>query len=421
MERVTSGIKSSIKKSEKLFKTDITYLLKGGSWLSFEKVVILLISFGTSIAFANLLSKELFGNYKYLMSLASILGALSLTGLSSVVVRAAAKGYEGVFLKAVKLYLKWSWPSVVFGLIAAAYYLFNENMTLGISLIVIALTNPILHAMAFYRPYLNGKKLFNATSTFGIINSAVPHAILVGVLFVTDSIILIVGSYLISNTLVTYLLFRLAVKRYPPNHEVDGNTWMMGKHISVMNTVAMIVSKLDALLLFQFFGGTQLAIYTFAVAMPDSIRGSFKMLTALAVPKFAKRNVDSLKQIVLKRTKQFFVIAGIIAGLYVLAAPYIFQLLFPAYMDAVFYSQLYAITIALNSLFASSFLDVQVAIRERYISHAVANGTLLVTMVPLTLLFGVMGAIVARIITRVISIAVSIYIVWSFKPNEIDK
>src|SRR3989338_4699467 len=62
----SSGILRSI---GRIFKFDAVYLARGGSWMTLSFVVGTLCSIVTMIAFGNLLPKETYGTYSYLLSL----------------------------------------------------------------------------------------------------------------------------------------------------------------------------------------------------------------------------------------------------------------------------------------------------------------------------------------------------------------
>lgn len=61
-------IHALLRSSERYFKTDMVYLAKGGSWLFSAQVLSGALSFILAIAFANLVPKEAFGTYKYVLS-----------------------------------------------------------------------------------------------------------------------------------------------------------------------------------------------------------------------------------------------------------------------------------------------------------------------------------------------------------------
>ena len=83
----------TLRKGESLFKTDMIYLAKGGGWLVFGQAIATFLGFFVSIAFANLISKESFGIYKFVLSMAGIVGAFSLTGLGVAVTQSVAQRF----------------------------------------------------------------------------------------------------------------------------------------------------------------------------------------------------------------------------------------------------------------------------------------------------------------------------------------
>ena len=70
---------SILRWSEKYTQTDMVYLTRGGFWLILGKIVFNISGFLLIIAFANLLSKEAYGTYQYVLSVASILAIPTLS------------------------------------------------------------------------------------------------------------------------------------------------------------------------------------------------------------------------------------------------------------------------------------------------------------------------------------------------------
>lgn len=81
MERLKHHTHRALRHSEKYFKTDMVYLAKGGFWLTTGQGVASLASLVLAIAFANLLPKEAYGNYKYILAVVGVLTLFGLTGI----------------------------------------------------------------------------------------------------------------------------------------------------------------------------------------------------------------------------------------------------------------------------------------------------------------------------------------------------
>src|SRR5436190_679725 len=108
MQNLRAKVYSLLRKSEAIFKTDMIYLAKGGFWQAFGQASSSIFSLFLILTFANLVPKETYGLYRYILSLAGILGVFTLTGMNRSVTQAVASGYDGALKTAVTYQLKWS-------------------------------------------------------------------------------------------------------------------------------------------------------------------------------------------------------------------------------------------------------------------------------------------------------------------------
>ena len=83
MQKLRQKTYNLLRWSEKYTKTDMVYLTKGGFWLTFAYIIFLSSGFILTIAFANLLPKDVFGTYKFVISISGVLLVTSLTGINS--------------------------------------------------------------------------------------------------------------------------------------------------------------------------------------------------------------------------------------------------------------------------------------------------------------------------------------------------
>ena len=148
--------------SERYTKTDMVYLFTTGVWGNLGAFSVSFFSFILYIAFAHFLSKETYGTYQYLLSLAGIVGNFTLTGMNTAVTQAIARGYEGVFYKAMRLQYKWNIVPTLGTWAFSAYYLWHGNMTLGFGLFMIGLFTPLLNTFNTFSAILGGKKRLQA-------------------------------------------------------------------------------------------------------------------------------------------------------------------------------------------------------------------------------------------------------------------
>ncbi len=398
--------------SERYTKTDMVYLVQGGFWLYLGNAITMAVSLGTAIAFANLLSPELYGNYKYILSVTGVLGALTLSGLGTAVTRSVARGYEGTLSHAFMLMVRWSPLISISAGVAAVYYISQGNLTLGISFVIAGFTLPFITATSLFRPFLVGKKQFFSASILGVIQNTLPAVATIAAVFLTSNVVILIGVYFISQTIVYGSLYLYIKNHLVTNNSIDSSFESLGKHVSVMNFISAVAGRLDSILIFQLLGGTELAIFTFATTIPDQLRGSLKNISALAVPQFALRSKRELKVTFIRKSLLIFVLTAALAALYALIAPYFFAFALPQYVDSIIYSQVYSLSIITSLVLASAYLDSQIAIKEKYFMNIASAFTMIVTSVIGILFFGLWGAIVARVVSRIIiSLLASIVII----------
>src|SRR5579872_3261570 len=107
MNALRERLYSILRWSERYTRTDMVYLFKSGFWLQTSSFSIALLSFLLYVVFGRVLPKDVYGNYQYLLSLASIASAFTMTGMNTAVMRAVARGFEGTFLASLRIQLLW--------------------------------------------------------------------------------------------------------------------------------------------------------------------------------------------------------------------------------------------------------------------------------------------------------------------------
>lgn len=411
MEKMRARAYGFLRWTEKYLKTDMVYAASGGFWLFLGQALNALVALVLAVAFANLLEPEKYGNYKYVISLAGIIGALTLTGLGTAITRAVARGHDGVLVRSFRLSLLWSGGMIAIGALGGVYYLLNNNELLGYSLLLVGASSPIISASSLYRPFLIGKKEFKRATFYGLAQSSVPALVVLFGLVVKLPVLALIVMYFLANAVVIFHLYK-KTSLLAENSDTDDDTERLGKHVSVMNVISTIAGKLDSILLFQFMGGAQLALFAFATAIPDHLRGTLKNVAALAVPKLANKEKNELKRTVFSKTILIFALTLVLVVLYIVAAPFIFRLFFPSYEEAIIYTQVYAITILLSLTLSSVYFDAQVAIKERYILNILSATTIIITTVSGVYFFGIWGAIFSRIIARLIIVSASALLIF---------
>jgi O-antigen/teichoic acid export membrane protein len=132
-------------------------------------------------------------------------------------------------------------------------------------------------------------------------------------------------------------------------------------------------------------------------------------VATIAFPKFANRPFKEIQETLSRRLGGFTLLMAAVAGMYILIAPLAFHIFFPAYEEAVFYSQIYALAlIPLASIFPATALQAHAANKELYIFNIVSSVFQIGILFPAIAYYGLLGAVVARILSRVFNLLLSV-------------
>lgn len=396
--------------SERYTKTDMIYLAKGGFWLTLGRIVFSISGFLLTIAFANLLSKETYGTYQYVLSVASILAIPTLSGMDTAMVRAIAQGYEGSLIPALKTQIRWGVLGGIASLGVAGYYFLNNN-TLAVSFLIIAVFVPLMNPFSVYQSFWNGKKRFDIQAKYNIIIRVLAVSALIITVLLTKNLIFIFGVYFASYTFLYFIFLKITIRKISPAGKQDPQAISYGKHLSLINIIGAIASQLDKILLWHFLGAEALAIYFFAITPVQQIKNAFKGLHPLALPKFSQNYKKNPKAILLKKIGKFLPIMIFVVIIYIISIPYIYKIFLPQYLGSIPYSRLFAITLLFTpQILFITFLTAQKKTKELYIYQFSVCVTQIVLLLVLLPMYGIWGAIIALVATQVLNLGLYVYL-----------
>jgi O-antigen/teichoic acid export membrane protein len=389
----------------------MVYVFKNMSFLSGGQFLNSLVTLVFAIFIANIFPKEGYGNYKYILSTVALVNSLALTGLGPALVRAFSKGCDGTLKQFAKINFFWAFLPATILTALSVYYYVKGNMLLSVGILVGGLTLPFIERSALHTSVLNGKKLFKKLSLFSFLRNAIPTLMVAITAYFTLNPLYMAVVYFLSTSIVLNILYYHTVAVHIENNKVDEEALHLAKHTSVINIFSLISDQIDNVIIFQGLGGTALAIYNFAEAIPNVIQGFVKQVGVIAVPKFVNQDVKTARETVFRKTLVLFLASLPVALLYIVCAPYIFKILFPNYIDSVFLSQIMILGILISSSITIAFLDSQKAIRAKYILSIVSN----VAKIPILILgfywYGVMGIVIGKLVAKMIGLCTSLILV----------
>ena len=410
IEKIKNKLYNLLRWSEKYTHTDMVYLSKGGFWLTLSQSISAVSSFLLAIAFANLLPKENYGTYKYILSILPIVALTALPGMNIAITQSIAKGHEGSLVPAFKNKLKWSSLGSSAALLMALYYFYQNSSTLAIAFLLICIFVPFSESFLLFSSLLSGKKLFRIASQFSIISQLLLTLSIFITILLTDSIIYIIFVYLFINTLLHYIFFKISKRKYLKNDIKDKEAVSFGKHLSVISIFSTIASQIDSILLWHYLGASSVAIYSFALAPITPVSTFIKSIFSLAIPKFVNQDKENLKKSLFPKVIKSFFLLTIPVLILILIIPPVFHTFFSKYAESIKYAQLLTITLL---FFPDKLLGMAITSRQNKnlvykISLFNASIKIILTLVLLPI-YGIWGAIIANITQHIIAMLVSVY------------
>lgn len=400
LEKQKNKVYKLLRWTEKWTKTDMIYLTKGGFWLSAGQAVTMFSAFLLSLAFANLLPAEIYGEYRYILSLSSFLTIPTLGGMQTAIVRGAAKGYEGVLNKGMIISMKWGLLGGLASLFFSLYYYLNGNNNLTISFLFIAIFTPFVGPLNSFYSFLLGKKLFKLSTKLNIIRELFLLITTFLSLLITKNVIILIFIYFASRTIIRFIFLQITLHITKPNNKIDKNLLTLGKHFSVIGILETVAGQIDKILIWHYLGAVQLAVYGFAMAPVNQLKGALvKNLASMAMPKIAENSISNVKRTFPNKIFKMLMLTGLISIIYIYFSPFFFNTFFPQYVDSIFYSRLFTI-----SLFIIPFSLFNVAIiahggkKPIYILSIAGNILKISLFFILLPLYGITGGIMSLII-----------------------
>lgn len=336
---------------EEKYKIDIHYIIRSNFWVYTRMIITLIGSLLVMSVFTRLSTKEIFGNYNLILSILAVVSLVSLPGLNNSVLFSVAKGYEGVYKKAVKVSFLWSLIGIPILLGIGIYYFYFDSQTIALCFILSSFIFPFMYAPNTYDSFLLGKKRFDLAAYFSI-GSTIFYTITMVVLlyFFGNNLVILVAGNLLSSALIIGISYFYSWK-YIENSKHDPDCIPYGYFLSSTNVVGTIAANIDKIVIGMFLGPADLAVYSIGIAIPIRIKDFLKIGLSPITPKLCQDSVNEKKILeIFKRLivplVGFLLIIAIIYWIFI--GPFILLFFGPSYSDAILYSKILLIMIVLS-------------------------------------------------------------------------
>ncbi|MSR76473.1 MAG: hypothetical protein EXS68_02680 [Candidatus Ryanbacteria bacterium] len=403
-----------INKMERILGFNVSYLARGSFWLSLGQLATMSSAFFLSIAYARYLSKSTYGDYRYILSALSIAGIFALPGIGTSITRSVARGFNGTFRQGSKYIFFGSFGIALVGFGTALYFFIAGNTTLAWGFIIASLVVPAVEGLGNWRAYFDGKKEFRAKTLLNVIDQLFyfcSMAVAMSTIFYfhlspASSLLVLLTAYSLGEGLPNIFFYIQTLRKTAKDAPVEPGSISYGLQLSLVNIPATIANYLDAVLIHTFLGPVALATYAFAIALPEQIKSLLGTFADVTFPKIAAHpDIVGLQDTLLEKALRATTITIGIVMIYIIAAPWIYQILFPRYIESIIFSQVFALSLVIFPFtIFNTAMKATGDIKKIYIYNIVSPLIQITALALLIYPYGLWGAVAGRIIGRTANI-----------------
>ena len=421
MQNLRQKAYSMLRRSEGFFKTDMVYLTKGASWFNIITFSNFISLFTLLYIFANYLDSTTYGTYRYFLSFYAILTAFTLGGFNTAVTRSVAQGFEGDFYRAFRFQFLSALLASLVTIGIAIYYFVQGNSVLASGFIIMALALPLMESADLYQSFLNGKRLFKTLTVTNIVSNIVTTIAILVTVLLNNSVLVILAMYFLS-WIVIKVFFFLRIRKEISREKISPGFFRLGTNFSLVSLANGISLYIDRVLLFHFTGPHEVAVYSFAAAPAEQIKGFFKNLSNLILPKLSTRQENEIISGLPQKLFMMLIIIVPIIVVYILVIPTLFTWFFPQYVESIGFSQIYVLSIVgMLVMPINAAMSAIPKVKSLMFANVVSPLVSLPITYVLISMFGIWGAVWAKLITRIILLVTSLLALFKGKSDSVKE
>ncbi len=327
---------SLLRKSEKYTETDMVYLFKNSFWVFLGQITTSISLFIMMVVLANLLPKEDFGEFRYLLSMLMVLSVFTLPSLDTALSQSTANKFSGQLKKVIKVKKIYAILATVFAFLLSGYYLYNGNTSLSYSFLFIALLMPIYGTYNSYFFYLQGIQKFNEATILQSLGKILLLVVMVVTAYLTPTTSVIIAAFMLSTAVPQILASVWTRVKYKEEDNFDSELISYGKYLTIIGTFPLLAVTFDKIIIWNQLGASEVAVYSIAMMIPFEGARLGRVLNQIAMPKLTANNVSIPK--LFKKIFLLEILLFLIWLTYALIAPMFFSVFFPSYTESVNYS-----------------------------------------------------------------------------------
>lgn len=286
IKRLKRKLSERITRYGKLLGLDLHYFVQSGFWVGLRQGLQSLAGLVFYIVFIRLVSKEVFGNYQLILSLVAVIYILSVPGLNTAVLRSAAKGLDGDYLRAARKSFLWSLAGIPTLIAVGLYFYFYRDTAVGYALMGSSFLFPFLFLSKMRDNFLQGKRQFKTIALANVAQTLMVNAaLIIAVLLRRDSLIVIALVYFLMNVVSNLIFYKISWK-FIENKKTDPDAIKYGFFLTKLNIMGVIAANIDKVLTGIFLSAGQLATYSVGILFTSQIQNITNSLLGVAAPKY---------------------------------------------------------------------------------------------------------------------------------------
>jgi len=385
----------------KKIKVNVKYLIVNSFWGLLDQTVFLVTGILLTVAFSRLATKEIFGNFQFILSILSILTFISIPGINVAVIKYTSHNKDGVYKRGSVLKLLYSLIGIPLLLIIGVYFFYYESRAVGIGLMSVSVFFPFLYGMDLWESFLVGKKRFKNIFIYKSIFSVINLAVVVLVIYLKkDNLTLIILSYVLVHSVFNIIYFLITRRLIKNSREAPG--WRKeGYKLTARSVISLLYNNVDKIIIGLLLGSVELAVYSIAVVIYTKLLFFIKEILNVITPKLFEKTKDENYK--LEKKTMFFALLSIslFVAVIIVIIPKMYILFFSEkYADSVRYAQIYMLIVPISfinniiQIFLVGKNKINIIIRNQVISICL-NLILYFVLIPI---WGIYGAIVSSFI-----------------------
>lgn len=423
MKALEQHINKTLALLQKYTKVDMRYLVKNGFWLGLQQAITIIAAFAFSVVMANFVSKTDYGSYRFFLSVFAVFLVFSLPGISIATITGVASKKIKSIWPMVASQVRFGLIGSFFALCVSGYYFLQGNLELAIIFLLAAPVVPLFDSLLLYESWLRGHKRFKKISLYRSLTQVIFTAVFsLFVIFFSEGIISMIFVYMVLFVFLRAFFFIKTFKTQkniqnifkPKMNKQEREIVLYGKHLSVMNGLSFLAMALDKVIVFHYLGAASLAVYAFALALPEQIKAAVKQLISVALPKYAEREYEEIKKTVLFRLLMVCGVVAVISIFYIIFSPLVYKIFFPEYIESIIYTQILGLMLVPNAgiFFLRTIFNAQKRTKEQYMFSIIYPTTQILFFVVGYFTFGLLGVVWSQVIVQTLGLLLMIFLMF---------